>query len=286
MTSADMHQEAILETSAPPGGHAAGPGVLDHLRELYAYRELLLMWTVREIRIRYKQSVLGAGWAVLQPVCLMLVFTAVFSYFARVPTGDVPYPIFSYTGLLPWTFLATSISFAVPAMMNNMQLISKIYFPREILPLACVIVAFVDLLVASLVFGGIAFYYDVRLHAGIFWVPMLLLLQTMLILGVAFWLSALIVSYRDLRFVVPLGVQIWMYASPIIYPMSLVPEHLQPFYALNPMAGLVTAYREVLLGSGRPDPGQLATAAIISFVLLLSGYAYFKRAETEFADII
>jgi lipopolysaccharide transport system permease protein len=286
MTSVDTSQEAILDTSALPGGHSAEPRIVDHLRDLYAYRELLLMWTVREIRIRYKQSVLGAGWAVLQPVCLMLVFTAVFSYFARVPTGDMPYPIFSFVGLLPWTFLATSISFAVPAMMNNMQLISKIYFPREILPLACVIVALVDLLVASLVFVGMVFYYDLHLTAGILWIPLLLLLQTMLVLGVAFWLSALMVRYRDLRFVVPLGVQVWMYACPIIYPMSLVPEHLQPFYALNPMAGLVTAYREVLLGSGRPDAGQVVTAAVISFALLLSGYAYFKRAETEFADII
>jgi homopolymeric O-antigen transport system permease protein len=286
MTSIDMSQESVFKTSALPGGHSAEPGILDHLRDLYAYRELLLMWTVREVRIRYKQSVLGAGWAVLQPLCLMLVFTAVFSYFARVPTGDIPYPIFSYTGLLPWTFLATSISFAVPAMINNMQLISKIYFPREILPLACVIVALIDLLVASLVFAGMVFYYDVSLHASILWVPVLLLFQTMLVLGIVLWLSALMVSYRDLRFVVPLGMQIWMFACPIIYPMSLVPEHLRPIYALNPMASLVTAYREVLLRSGQPDLAQVATAAIISFALLLSGYIYFKNAEAEFADII
>jgi lipopolysaccharide transport system permease protein len=286
MTSVDIPQEAILETSPPCRGHGGEPGVIEHLRELYAYRELLLMWTVREIRVRYKQSILGAGWAVLQPICLMLVFTAVFSHFAKVPTGEIAYPIFSYTGLLPWTFLATSISFAVPAMMNNMQLISKIYFPREILPLACVIVAFVDLVVASLVFVGMGVYYDVRVHAGLSWILLLLLLETMLILGIAFWLSALIVRYRDLRFVVPLGLQIWMYASPIIYPMDLVPESVQPFYALNPMAGLVTACREVVLGSGAPNVGQVALAAAISFVLLLSGYVFFKWAETEFADII
>jgi lipopolysaccharide transport system permease protein len=147
-------------------------------------------------------------------------------------------------------------------------------------------VAFVDLLVAAVVFVGMGFYYDVRLHIGLFWVLPLLSLQVMLILGTALWLSALIVRYRDLRFVVPLGLQIWMYSSPIIYPVDLVPEKLRPLYFLNPMAGLVTGIREVLLGSGTPDLDQVAVAAVVSVGLLLTGYAFFKRAEAEFADII
>ena len=286
MTSVDIPREAVDDLAALPATDSTRPTLREHLQELYAYRELLVMWTVRELRIRYKQSILGAGWAILQPVWLMIVFTVVFSNFAQVPTGEIPYPIFSYTGLLPWTFLVTSISFAVPIMLNNVPLITKIYFPREILPLSCVMVAFVDLLVASVVFAGMGFYYHVRLHMGLFWILPLLSLQAMLILGTALWLSALIVRYRDLRFVVPLGLQVWMYASPIIYPDDLVPEHLRTLYFLNPMAGLVTGFREVLLGSGSPDLGRVAVAAGVSVALLVSGYAFFKRAEAEFADII
>jgi lipopolysaccharide transport system permease protein len=261
-------------------------GPLAGLRELYRFRELLLMWTDREIRIRYKQSALGAAWAILQPLCLMLALTVVFSYFAALPSDGVPYPIFSYTALLPWTFFATSISFAVPAMTNNIQLISKIYFPREILPLSSVIVAFVDFLFASIVFVGLFLYYDIPVTRNLLWVVPLLALQTTLILGIVFWTSSLIVRFRDLRFVVPLGIQLWMYASPIIYPMSAVPEKIRPYYQLNPMAGLIESYREAVLRGGTPAAEPLLSAALVSVLLLVSGYVYFKKAESEFADII
>ncbi|MEZ5393124.1 MAG: ABC transporter permease [Bryobacterales bacterium] len=261
-------------------------GVFDGLRELYRFRELLLMWTDREIRIRYKQSVLGAAWAILQPLCLMLALTVVFSYFAPMPSDGVPYPIFSYTALLPWTFFATAISFSVPSMTNNMQLISKIYFPREILPLASVIVAFVDFLFATVVFAGLFLFYDIPVTVNLLWVAPLLLLQTVLILGIVFWVSALVVRFRDLRFVVPLTIQLWMYASPIIYPMSVVPDKVKPFYQLNPMAGLIESYREAVLRGGTPDAAPLLSAALVSGALLISGYRFFKKSESEFADII
>ena len=261
-------------------------GLFEGLRELYRFRELLLMWTDREIRIRYKQSILGAAWAILQPLCLMVALSVVFSYFAPMPSDGVPYPLFSYTALLPWTFFATAISFSVPAMTNNMQLISKIYFPREILPLASVIVAFVDFLFATIVFAGLFFFYGTPITANLLWVLPLLALQTVLILGIVFWVSALVVRFRDLRFVVPLGIQLWMYASPIIYPMSVVPEKARPFYQLNPMAGLIESYREAVLRGGTPTAAPLISAALVSVLLLLSGYWYFKKSEAEFADII
>lgn len=261
-------------------------GVFEQLRELHRYRELLLMWTDRELRIRYKQSVLGAAWAILQPLCLMLALTLVFSYFAPMPSDGVPYPIFSYTALLPWTFLATAISLSVPSMIGNLQLITKIYFPREILPLAGIVVAFVDFLFASIVFAGLFWYFELPLTWSMLWIPPLLLLQTVLILGVVFWTAALVVRYRDLRFVVPLGVQLWMYASPIIYPMSAVPDRLRPVYALNPMAGLIEGYRRVVLHGAAPELNALVPAVIVSLILLAGGYAFFKSSESEFADII
>jgi lipopolysaccharide transport system permease protein len=216
----------------------------------------------------------------------MLALTLVFSYFAPMPSDGVPYPLFSYTALLPWTFFATAISFSVPAMTNNMQLISKIYFPREILPLASVIVAFVDFVFATVVFAGLFLYYDTPVTVNLLWAPALLLLQTILILGIVFWTSSLIVRYRDLRFVVPLCLQLWMYASPIIYPVSVVPEKVRPYYLLNPMAGLIDSYRETVLRGGAPHAESLWSAAIISVALLVSGYIFFKKSESEFADII
>ncbi len=256
------------------------------LKELYSYRELLWMWALREIKVRYKQSVLGAVWAILQPLVLMSLFTLVFSYFTRVPTDGLPYPIFSYTALLPWTFLATSVTFAVPSLINNMNLVTKIYFPREILPLASVIVALIDFFIASLVFLGLLILYQVPLQFSFLWVPILLAIQVALTLGIVFFLSALSVRYRDIRFVVPLGLQIWMYASPIIYPASLVPERLRAIYMLNPMAGLIDSYRSVVLQNAMPRVQYLTTSAFISAVLLVAGYAYFKQSEIEFADVI
>ena len=244
------------------------------------------MWTWRDIKIRYKQSLLGAAWAILQPLALMIVFTLVFSFIARVPTGGIPYPIFSYAALLPWTFFATSVTFGTSSLVNNMNLVSKVYFPREILPIAAIGASFIDFLVASLVYIGLVAYYRFPLHTTLLLLPLLLLVQIALTTGVVLFTSAANAFYRDIRFVVPLVLQIWMYATPIIYPLQLVPERFQPFYMLNPMAGLIESYRTIALLGVWPDWGHLGTATLFSGLVLVSGYIHFKRVEWQFADII
>ena len=260
--------------------------MLSHFRELLRYRELLISWTLRDIKVRYKQSVLGIAWAILQPFSMMVIFTVIFSFFVKIPTDGVPYPIFAYTALLPWTFFANSLSFAVPSLVNNMNLVTKIYFPREIFPLAAIIASFVDFSVASVIFVGMMVFYRIPLSLSLLLVPLIVLIQIILMVGVSLFASALNVFYRDVRFVIPLGVQLWMYATPIIYPLSLVPERLRPFYMLNPMVGIIDSYRKVILSGQWPDFNSLALAAGISLASFLGAYWYFKNAEMEFADVI
>lgn len=257
-----------------------------HLVTLGQYRDLLWLWAAREVRVRYKQSLLGVAWAILQPVALTVVFTLVFSLMVRVDTGGVPYPIFAYTALVPWTFFATSLSFGIPSLVNNMNLVTKIYFPREVLPLASIGAAFVDFLAASAVFLGMLVVYGVWPGAHALWIIPLLGIQIVLTIGVTLLGSATIVFFRDVRFVLPLIVQVWMYATPVIYPVELVPEHLQPFYFLNPMAGIIDGYRRSLLLGQAPQTTALLSSVIISSLLLVAGYAYFKRVEPLFADLI
>ncbi len=260
--------------------------MIGHLRELWRYRELLWSWTVREVKVRYKQSLLGAAWAIVQPVGTALIFTIVFAHFIRVPTGDIPYPIFSYAALLPWTFFATSVSLATDSLVRNMNLVTKIYFPREILPMASVFAGLLDFAIASLVFVGMAFYYRVPLGWSALLVPLLVAVQLLLTLGVVFFASALNVFYRDIRFIIPLGLQLWMYLTPIIYPLSLVPERYRTLYLLNPMAGLIESYRRIIVQGKMPLAAQLWPSVGIAVVLFVVAYAYFKQAEQVFADII
>jgi len=257
-----------------------------YFKALYQYRELLLVWTIRNIKVRYKQSILGAGWAILQPLSLMVAFSLIFTYIVRIPTDGVPYPIFSYAGLLPWIFFATSISYSVISLVQNMNLVTKIYFPREILPISTVAASLVDFLVASIIFIGMMFYYRIPLSATMLLVPIILTVQVLLILGIVFFVSALNVFYRDFRFLVPLGVQLWMYATPVIYPVTLVPERFQIFYMLNPMAGLIESYRSVTIHGILPNMWYLGLSAVISLVIFLSGYLYFKKVEWMFSDLI
>jgi lipopolysaccharide transport system permease protein len=216
----------------------------------------------------------------------MLIFTVVFSYVVRVPTGDIPYPLFSYAGLLPWTLLSTSISFASASLISNMNLVSKIYFPREILPLASIGAALFDFVIATVVFVVLVLFYQVPLHLTLLWLPLLLVLQILLMVGVSLGAAAVIVFFRDVRFVVPLALQLWLYATPVIYPTSLVPERWRFLYMLNPMAALVTAYRRVILEGLPPEWLSLGVASATILVILLAGYGLFKRTERLFADMI
>ncbi len=266
-----------------PRGQA---NLFSSLRELFAHRELLQAWTMREIKVRYKQSMLGAAWAILQPLSLMVVFSVIFTFFVRIPTGNIPYPIFSYTALLPWTFFATSISFGAASLVNNMSLVTKIYLPREILPLAAIGAASVDFAVASLVFVGMAMFYRVSVGVSLISLPLLLLLQVILTAGVVLFLAALMVRFRDIRFVVPLLTQLWMYATPIIYPVTLVPERWRWLYMLNPMATLIESYRAVVLTGQWPSWQYLAITTVVSCVFAAAAYRFFKQSESVFADVI
>ena len=259
---------------------------MKHIRALYRYRYLLWMWAVREIKVRYKQSVLGGAWAILQPLSLAIIFTVVFSLFARMPTDGVPYPLFAYAALLPWTLLSTSVSFAVPSLVNNMNLVTKAAFPREILPLAVVGAALVDFCVAAAIFVVMMVLYQLPLRWTLLWVPLLIGIQVTLILGVVLLGSAVSVFFRDVRFIVPLGLQLWFYATPVIYPESLVTPGLRTWYMLNPMAGMISSFRRVLLRGLHPVPLDLGPAVITSGVLCTAAYWFFKRVEKRFADII
>jgi lipopolysaccharide transport system permease protein len=247
---------------------------------------LLWLWTGREVRVRYKQSALGAAWAVIQPLALTLVFTLVFSRLIQVDTGGVPYPVFAFSALVPWTFFATSLAFAIPSLVNNLNLVGKIYFPREILPLANIGAALLDFAIAGLVFVGMMLIYQIPLTLNVLWVVPLLVIQIMLTVGITLMGAALIVFFRDVRFLIPLLTQIWMYASPVIYPATLVPAQWQTLYFLNPMAGIIAGYRSALVLGETPNLPALMLATLVSVVLLLIGYATFKRSEPLFADLI
>lgn len=260
--------------------------MVNYLKALYHCRELLWVWTWRDIKVRYKQSLLGVAWAILQPLSLMVIFSVIFTRFISLPTDGIPYPIFSYSALLPWTFFASSISFAVPSLIKNMNLITKTYFPREIFPISAVAASFVDFLVASVVFIGMMIFYRVPLSPHILLIVIILPIQILLTLGIVLFASAVSVFYRDVRFVVPLGIQLWMYATPIVYPVSSVPEQLRPYYMLNPMAVVIHSYRQVILASEWPAWSYLGIAAAVALTVFVAGYLYFKRAESTFADLI
>jgi lipopolysaccharide transport system permease protein len=257
-----------------------------HWLKLYQYRDLLWLWTLREVQVRYKQSLLGVAWAVLQPLALTVIFTLVFSRLIEIDTGGIPYPLFSYVALAPWTFFTTSLNFGIGSLVNNMNLVTKIYFPREILPLASIGAAFVDFLVSVLILAGMLLLYGITPGATVLWIVPLLLIQFALTVAVVLLGSAFLVFFRDVRFVVPLLIQVWMYATPIIYPLASVPPRFRPWYFINPMAGIIDGYRRVLLTGQAPLQEGLLTGIITTLVLLGCGYIFFKRSEHVFADLI
>ncbi len=255
------------------------------LRELWAYRELLGVLTTRDIKVRYKQTVLGVTWAVIQPVVTMIVFTIVFGKLAKLPTDGYPYPIFVYSALLPWMFFANAIGTAGGSLIGSSHLVSKVYFPRLIIPLSSIGSGLIDLAISTGILLLLMLYYGVPLTMQIFAAPILLIAVIFTALGVGTLLSALTVAYRDFRFVVPFMIQIWLFCTPVVYAMSLVPEHWQWILGLNPMTGIVEGFRAAFLGK----PFDLTTLIIsffISTLIFLIGIAYFEKVERRFADII
>lgn len=256
------------------------------LRELWLYRELLYFLIWRDVKIRYKQTIIGAAWAVLQPLTTMVIFTVIFGNFAKIPSDDLPYPIFAYTALLPWTFFSQAIGRNGVSLVNNAHLITKIYFPRIMIPLAATVVPAVDFAFSFLILVGMMFWYGIGLTWWIATLPLFMAFAFVTALAVGLWVAPLNVWYRDLGFTLPFITQIWMYASPIVYPVSVVPEQWRFLYSLNPIVGVVEGFRWALLGKAAPDLQAVGISALIISALLIGGILCFKRMETTFADII
>jgi lipopolysaccharide transport system permease protein len=254
-------------------------------RELWAYRELLWVLTSRDIKVRYKQTVLGAGWAILRPFITMVIFSVVFGQLAQMPSDGYPYPVFVYAGLLPWTFFSAAIGTSGGSLVGSSHLVSKVYFPRLIIPLSSIGAGFVDLLISTAILLLMMLYYGVGWSWNLLAAPLLLLFVIFTALGVGTLLSALTVAYRDFTHLTPFMVQIWMYVTPVIFPVSLVPERWQWLLYLNPMTGLVEGFRSAFLG--KPfDMSGLGISFAIAVAFFLIGVAYFEKVERRFADII
>jgi len=256
------------------------------LWELWEYRELLYFLVWRDVKVRYKQTVIGAAWAILQPLMTMVIFTVIFGNFAKIPSDGLPYPIFAYTALLPWNFFAAALNRSSGSVVGESHLISKVYFPRLIAPFSATISGFVDFAVAFTILLGMMAWFRITPTWGVLALPLFLLLALMTALAVGLWFSALNVRYRDVGYTVPFLSQFWMYASPVVYPVSLVPEKWRLLYSLNPMAGVIEGFRWALLGKGSPDFGVIAVSTVVVVALLFGGMVYFKRMERTFADIV
>jgi len=254
--------------------------------ELWDYRELLYFFVWRDIKVRYKQTAIGAAWAVLQPFLTMLVFSLFFGRLAHIPSQGLPYPIFYYSALLPWLYFAGALQNATNTIVENQRLITKVYFPRLVLPFSSVLSGLVDFGISFLMFVAMMFYYGIRPGWALLMLPVFLLLSVLTALGAGLWLSALNAIYRDVRYVVPFLVQFWMFASPVAYPSSLVPAKWRWLYGLNPMAGVIEGFRWSLTGHGDPPGGLMLVSAAVVVVVLLSGVAYFQKMETTVADVV
>ncbi|HEX7980802.1 MAG TPA: ABC transporter permease [Gemmatimonadaceae bacterium] len=256
------------------------------LGALWRSRELLYFLIWRDVKVRYKQTVLGAAWAILQPLLTMVVFSIFFGKLARMPSDGVPYPLFAYTALVPWTFFANGLTLSSTSLVSNQALLRKVYFPRLVIPISAVSAGLIDFGIAFVVLLGLAAHYGIVPTANMVWLPALVLLALVTALGVGLWFSALNVLYRDIQYVVPFLVQVWLYATPIVYPSSLVPERWRTLYAINPMVGVVEGFRWALLGTGtRPGP-MILVSALAALATLIGGLFFFRRMEKSFSDVV
>jgi lipopolysaccharide transport system permease protein len=266
--------------------------IFGHLASLWQYRDLLLTFTAHRVKVRYKQSALGSAWAVLQPLSLMLIYTVMFSFLAKIPTEGMPYSVFAYTALLPWTTFSTALGNATNGLVSHAGLITKVYFPREILPLSYIISSLVDFAIAATVLGGLLIYYRLPLTINVLYAFPIVLAMMIFALSVSLVLSVLQVRFRDIGVALPLLIQIWMFATPVVYPLSQVkntarfPEWVKFVYNLNPMVGIIENFRRVVLQGLAPDYTTFGIGIGVSLVLLPLSYAYFKRTEATMADVI
>ena len=255
------------------------------LNELWEYRELVYFLTWRDVSVRYKQTALGISWAIIQPFFTMVVFSLFFGRLAQVPSDGIPYPIFSYAALVPWTFFANGLIQASNSLVGSANLIKKVYFPRLAIPIATVLSGVIDFLLAFVVLLAMMLFYGVVPTINVLWFPLLLLLALVTSLGTGLWLSALNVQYRDVRYTVPFLIQLWMFITPVAYPSSLIPEPWRALYGLNPMVGVVEGFRWALLGTTPAPSTILIASSLVAIAILVGGAFYFRRMEKTFADI-
>ncbi len=256
-------------------------------RELWQYREVLYFLIWRDIKVRYRQTVIGAAWAVIQPLMTMVVFSVFFGRLARMPSDGLPYPLFAFAALVPWTFFSRGVALSADSMVASSHLISKIYFPRLLVPTARVLAGLPDLGLSFLILLGMIWWYQLLPSlASLLWVPVLVVLATATALAVGLWLSALNVRYRDIQYVVPFLTQLWLFATPIAYPSSLLAEPWRTVYAINPMVGVVEGFRWALLGSTTPSSSGIAASVLATLIILTTGAFFFRRIERTFADVI
>jgi lipopolysaccharide transport system permease protein len=256
------------------------------LPDLWEYRELLYFLVWRDLKVRYKQTIIGVGWVVIQPLVAMVIFTVIFGHFARIPSDGLPYPIFAYCALLPWNYFAMALHRCIVSVVGDAHLISKVYFPRLILPLVGTVSGIVDFSISFLLLGGMMAWYRIAVTWRILAVPPFLLFALFTAFAVGLWLSALNVRYRDVGYTVPFLIQIWMFLSPVVYPVSMIPEKYRLLYSLNPMAGVIEGFRWALLGKASPDFSVMAVSAVVVAMLLAGGLVFFKNMERTFADIV
>lgn len=256
------------------------------LSEIWNYRELITIFVWRDLKVRYRQTVIGVLWAIFQPLLTMVIFSVFFGRLAQIPSDEIPYPIFSYAALVPWTFFANSINLASNSLVNNADMIKKIYFPRLTMPLAAVFAGLVDFLLAFVILIGMMLFYGYVPTINTLWFPLFVLLAMITSLGVSLWLSAMNVQFRDVRYMIPFITQAWLFATPVAYPSSLLNEPWRTVYGLNPMVGVVEGFRWALLGTDTAPSLMIIVSFIVALLLLVSGLYYFRRMERKFADVI
>jgi len=260
--------------------------VIPELRDLWEYRELLYFLVWRDVKVRYKQTALGVAWVVLQPLATTLMFTVIFGNLAKIPSENMPYAVFSLAGLVPWNVFAGALSRGGVSLVGSAHLISKVYFPRLVIPVASVLGGLVDLAIVFALLLGLMLFFGIVPTAAIVTLPLFLLLALATALGVSLWLAALNVQYRDVGYLIPFLAQLWMYATPVVYPASMIPEQWRILYGLNPMTGVVEGFRWALFGTGQAPGLMLAVSVLTVLVLLVSGAFFFQRMEETFADVV